>query len=147
MIPSQAIKSIIMYWVWVIEGHYVKFDLGWLFELLLAWTSLAILSWPLASTRHILTWRPQNCLSMNIFSFFRQFFINPKDGCAWKSQQIPLAPTTIPKSLKSPFFPIPISLLCLWLNAFINTELVFALMSKCKVAFGCITILFRMHYY
>ncbi len=50
---------------------------------LLSILSLSILLWPLTSTRHF---RPHNCRSLDIFSFFVPFSVNPRDGFVWKSQ-------------------------------------------------------------
>ncbi len=40
---------------------------------------------PLTSTRHF---RPHICHSLDIFFFPRAFSVNPRDGCAWRSQKI-----------------------------------------------------------
>lgn len=61
------------------------------------------------TTRHF---HPESCCSVDGFSFFRPFSINPRDACVGKSQQIssfcnssPSSPTTMPRSrsLKSAF--------------------------------------------
>lgn len=69
--------------------------------LLISWKQsdkILILLWSNASSNHF---HSENCCSLDVFfSFFGPFFLNPRDGCAWKSQyqQIRYSDTQISRS-------------------------------------------------